>query len=240
MEYRKKIYSSYISSHTLYLYGEITIEKIKKQFPVWKKYFGNFLPFNKEVNILDIGCGEGGFVYFLQTLGYKNSEGIDISEEQVEKGVKLGIPNIKCADVNKFLKGKEEIYDIIFARDVIEHFKKDEILDILELIYKSLKQNGILVIKTPNAESPLGSRYRYWDFTHEISFTRSSLNQVLKSAGFREIEFYPAGPVPKGFRSTIRFLLWKIITFFIKFYLIIETGSGGGIFTQNIIAVAKK
>ena len=240
MNYKNILYSTYVTTHTRNLYGETTIEKIKKQFKVWKSYFGKYLPNDPNAMILDIGCGNGGFVYFLQNIGYKNSYGIDISREQVEDGRKLGIQNIECADLIEFLKEKDKIYNVIFARDVIEHFKKDEILNILEVIFNALTQKGILIIQTPNAESPFGNRYRYGDFTHEVAFTRSSLNQILRNAGFSEVIFRSAQPVPKGIKSSIRFLLWKLIHYLLKYYMLIETGSGEGIFTQNIIAIAKK
>lgn len=240
MNYRRELYSKYVSSHTVHLYGQDSLEVIKAQFPVWKRYYGRFLPDDKTVRILDIGCGNGGFVYFLSKLGYKNTSGVDISPEQIDIAKKLGIENVECSDIISFLKEKHDAYDVIFARDVIEHFTKDEIYELLKLIYKSLKQKGILVIQTPNGEGPLGARYRYWDFTHEIAFTRGSMGQILRIVGFGSINFYSAGPVPKGFLSLIRFILWKIIELFLKFYLLVETGTGEGIFTQNIIVCARK
>jgi len=142
LSYREKLYNTYVSTHTSYLYGRPNLDRIKRQFPVWRWYFGNSLPRDKEAKILDIGCGNGGFVYWLQSLGYKNSEGIDISKEQVGIARNLGIPNIKCADLVEFLKSKDKAYDIIFARDIIEHFKKEEIINILSLVFNSLKKGG--------------------------------------------------------------------------------------------------
>lgn len=240
MSYRDKLYSNYVSSHTSHLYGEATIEGIKKQFPGWERYFGRFLPDNRDARILDIGCGNGGFVYYLKGLGYKNSSGIDISPEQVKVAKDLGIKDVECADVLSFLKDKKNTYDAIFARDIIEHFSKEQIIELLKLIWESLKRGAVLIIQTPNAESPFGSRYRYSDFTHEITFTRSSLGQVLRAAGFEKVDFYPTGPVPKGIKSAIRFLLWKVIEKLLRFYMLVETGSQKGIYTQNIIAVARR
>jgi 2-polyprenyl-3-methyl-5-hydroxy-6-metoxy-1,4-benzoquinol methylase len=240
MDYSKKIYETYVSIHTSFLYGKTSIDAIKRQFPVWKRYYGRFLPEDKDAKILDLGCGNGGFVYFLQTLGYKNAIGLDISKEQIELANKLGIKNIFQSDLKEFLSEKKEIYDVLFARDVIEHFTKDEIFEILIIIFSSLKKDGIVLIQTPNAEGPFGSRYRYRDFTHEISFTSSSLNDVLRVVGFRNIEFYSTGPVPKGLKSTARYILWKGIETILRFYMLVETGSGKGFFTQNIVAVAKK
>jgi len=240
MNYRNKIYSKYISTFTTQIYGEASVDDIKKQFYVWRKYFGRYLPENKVAQVIEIGCGNGGFVYWLNSLGYKSAVGIDISKEQVDLAYKLGIKNIFQHDLKEFLSDKIEIYDVVFARDVIEHFTKDEVLEVLGIIYSSLKKGGIIVIQTPNAESPFGSRYLYGDFTHEIAFTTSSLNSVLRITGFRDAEFYPTSPVPKGLNSSLRYILWKCIEAMLRFYMLVETGSGKGIFTQNIIAIAKK
>lgn len=241
MNYQERLYSIYVSGNTSYLYGPATIKGIRKQFPVWKGYFGRFLPEDKEARILDLGCGNGAFVYFLQRhLRFKHTQGVDISKEQVEVAKKLGIENIIQQDLKNFLSEKKEVYHAIFCRDVIEHFTKDEILEILALIYSALKPGGIIVIQAPNAEGPFGSRHRYWEFTHEIAFTYSSLRSILVATGFRKISFYPAGPVSHGIISCFRFLIWKIIETLLRFYMLVETGSARCIFTQNIIAEARK
>ncbi|MFH1702687.1 MAG: class I SAM-dependent methyltransferase [Nitrospirota bacterium] len=240
MNYREKLYSTYVSTHTYHLYGEASIAEIERQFPVWRRYYGRFLPQYKSATILDIGCGNGGFVYFLQNSGLKNAMGVDVSKEQVEFAHKIGIESVVHADLKEFLSGQVEAYEVIFARDIIEHLTKDEILEVLETVYKALKTDGLFVVQAPNGESLFSGRLRYGDFTHEMVFTRSGLNQILKATGYRDIGFYPTGPVPKGFKSTVRYLLWKGIEVMLRFYMLVETGSSDGIFTQNIIAVAKK
>ncbi len=238
MNYRDKFYYKYVATQTSQLYGEANLENIKKQFVIWRKYFGEFLPENKNVKIIELGCGNGGFVYWLQFLGYLSAGGVDISEEQVKIAEKLGIKNINKADLTTFLGKKEKFYDIIFMRDVLEHFSKDEILEILDLVFQSLNVGGKVIIQAPNAENLLNGRLRYGDFTHEISFTESSARQLLSVCGFGDIEIYGAEPVIHGFKSFVRYCLWKCIEHCLRFYLLIETGSGKGIFTQNIIIKA--
>lgn len=107
MNYRDKFYSKYVSTQTSQLYGEVSLEDIKKQFPTWKKYFGRFLPKDKNAKIIDVGCGNGSFVWWLRQIGYQNVEGIDISKEQVESASKLNIKNIFQADLREFLNNKK-------------------------------------------------------------------------------------------------------------------------------------
>ncbi|MCF7894509.1 MAG: class I SAM-dependent methyltransferase [Candidatus Omnitrophica bacterium] len=241
MNYRKEIYQKYVSNHTLYLSGKVDLKKIKKQFPVWGKYYGRYLPKEKNIKILEIGCGSGGFLYYLKSLGYENCVGIDISEEQIKSAKSLGVENVDIADLRSFLKDKDNSYDVIIARDVLEHFYKEEILEILKLIFQNLSKKGRLIIQSPNAEGLFGTKCRYGDFTHEIAFTSSGLASVLRVVGFKEMEFYPTEPVPKySFKSAIRYCLWKFIELFLKAYILVETGNSKGIYTLNLICVAKK
>lgn len=237
---RKELYDQYVSTHTSHLYGKTTINGIERQFPVWKWYYGRFLPQDKSAKILEAGCGDGGFLYFLKNLGYKNSTGIDISHEQVEVAKRLGIEGVECADITSFLEAREDSYDLIFARDLLEHLTKDEIPEALKTIYKACKADGLFVIQVPNGESPFSGRIRYGDFTHELAFTKDSLSQALRLVGFTEFAFYSTGPVPHGLKSAVRFLLWKMIEGLLKFYMLVETGTSDGIYTQTIIAVARK
>ncbi len=240
MDYREKFYAQYVSKHTLHLYGALNMADIKKQFVVWDRYFGEFLPQNDEANILELGCGNGGLVHWLQNKGYVNATGIDVSQEQVASAKKIGIKNIIQGDLMYFLRDKHEKYDGIFLRDVIEHFKKEEVLEIMDLSYQAIKNDGVLIIQTPNSASIFGSRYRYADFTHELSFTEDSLRQILLVGGFSNLRFKETAPVARGVKSFIRTILWKILRKCLQIFLLIETGATERILTQNIIAVGHK
>jgi len=240
MNYRNKFYSKYVSTHTSNIYGDVKIEEIKSQFLTLNSYFCEFLPKNKNAQIIDLGCGNGSFVYWLQQMGYSDTEGVDVSSEQVKIAEKLGIKNVKKADIKEFISDKKQAYDVVFLRDVLEHFNKSEILEILELVFQSLKIGGKIIIQVPNAENFLSGRLRYGDFTHEISFTSESISQVLLVFGFKNIEIYGTQPVIHGIKSFIRFILWKIIELSLRMYLLIETGSKKGVFSQNLIVVACK
>lgn len=225
MNHREELYKKCFSHHTKTLYGEICLDDIHHSFKFWEYYLGEYLPEDKNAVILDLGSENGGFVYWLHHKGYRNSYGVEISKEQIEIAGKLDIKNI-----NEF--------DIIFARDILEHFKKEEIMEILKNIYAPLKKEGKFVIYTINAESPFLGKHRYGDFTHEISFTRTSLSQTLKETGFKEILFKSARPVPYGLKSYMRYVSWKLIENIFKLFILIEVGASQGIFTQNIIVYA--
>ena len=125
---------------------------------------------------------------------------------------------------------------------MIEHFTKSELLPFVDEVFRVLKKGGIWIIHTPNAESPFGGRMFFWDFTHEMAFTRTSISQLLKSSGFTGVTCCEDTPVPHGLKSSTRYFLWKCIHGFLRFYMAIETGSGEKecIFTQNFLTVAVK
>lgn len=237
---KEDLYKNYVSTHTNSLYGEVSKDHITKQFPIWNAYFGKLLPRNKEASILDIGCGDGGFILWLQSLGYTNVQGVDISLEQVNLAKTNGVSNVVVGDFFQTLPSQKDTFDFVIARDVLEHIAKDKIVDALLLIRASLRGNGNFIAQTANAENPLWGRLRHGDFTHELAFTNSSVRQVLMITGFNTINVLPQRPVVHGLASLIRFFLWRFIEIMLMIYLFIETGSGDGIFTQNIIVSAQK
>jgi 2-polyprenyl-3-methyl-5-hydroxy-6-metoxy-1,4-benzoquinol methylase len=222
------------------LYGKNDLNKNRNDFFVWKTYFKKFLPENKNAKIIDVGCGDGGFVCWLSEMGYGNSSGIDFSQEQVKEAEKMGIKNIFRVDARDYLRDKARIFDLIFARDVFEHFSKQETMDILDLLCVSLKPGGKLIIQVANAENLFWGRVGYGDFTHETFFTERSARQVLSASGFQKIKVYPQQIVVHGVKSFMRFLLWKVFECCVRFYLLIEIGKFQGIFTQNIIVSGEK
>jgi len=238
MSYRDKFYSKYASAHAANLYGSEADGEA--QYSAWDWYFGEFLPEDKSAEILDAGCGQGGFVKYLYDRDFKNSKGIDISPEQVAAAKKQGIRGVELGNLSEFLPKNKNKYDLIFARDVLEHFSKNEALGFAEDVFGSLKAGGAFVIQTVNAENLLWGRLRHGDFTHELAFTKESVGQLLRVAGFKDISVFSQRPVPHGIVSAARAGLWMIFEYFLRAYLLVETGSGKGIFTQNLIVSAKK
>ncbi len=243
MNYKEKLYTKYVSGYKSRYEGEVTLNTLKSRAILWRKLFGKFLPADKNAEIIDLGCGPGTIVWWLQRSGYKNAQGIDISAEQLESGRRLGVTNIEQGDIQEFLQDKKGRFDVIFARDIIEHFSKKEVFEILSLCFQSLKDNGRMIIQVPNAESPFGGRNRYGDFTHEVAFTAVSMSQLLHVVGFDNVRVFPQEPTlwPDPM-SIIRFVLWQFVKAFYKFLLYVELGelSRVSIVSLNIIVVATK
>jgi len=207
------------------------------------KYRYQYLPilkqFNKDVRILELGCGRGIFLEFLINNGYKNVFGIDVSKEQIDIA-KVQNLNAEEIGVLEYLNSNNEKFDLIFAIDLIEHFHKDELIPLFEGIYNKLKNGGAFVFHTPNGLGINASYTIYSDLTHLTIFTPNSAIQILKLVGFKEIKFFETEPYAKNVKGTLRLLLWKIVKLIFNGIRLIETGRTEKILTQNFIGVAFK
>lgn len=202
---------------------------------IFSKRYREALPADKNAEMLDVACGPGHFIFFLGKEGYKNSRGIDVSKEQVELAVKFGIAGVETADFLEFLPENPGKYDMITAFDIIEHLKKDEVVQFLDLVHASLKPGGSVLIGTMNASSLLGARNVFIDFTHETGFTPESLSQIMRVCGFETVNVRGEGPAVHDLRSAMRALLWGAVKKMLKLYKTIEAGTGRGMFFNDLI-----
>jgi SAM-dependent methyltransferase len=126
--------------------------------------------------------------------------------------------------------------------DVIEHFTREELIPLVDEVYRVLKPGGCWIIHTPNGESPFSGRMRYWDLTNELALTRISIAQLLFSSGFSQVQSFEDEPIPHSFISAGRWMLWKMIRSILRLYLAVEMGDRGkeAIFTQNFLTAAVK
>jgi len=238
-DFREKFYRKYSSTFK----EHISDFDQKGITTTLSKYHYQYLPilkeFNKDAHVLELGCGRGLFLGFLNDAGYKNVFGIDVSKEQIDiaKEQKLNAEEI---GVLEYLKSNKEQFDLIFAIDLIEHFHKDELIDLFEGIYNKLETGGAFVFHTPNGLGINAKKIIYGDLTHLSIFTPNSATQILKLVGFNQINFFETEPYAKNIFGIIRLLLWKIVKLFLNVIRLIETGGTEKILTQNFIGVAKK
>lgn len=154
------------------------------------EWYYDCLPENKKARILDIGCGDGNFLFFLQQNGFSAVEGVELSFQQAEEARKhVNCPIHVVDDTVTFLQEHSSTFQMIAMNDVLEHVPKNETVNLLKAVFGALKQRGNVVINVPQV-SGFGSLFcRYNDFTHEVIFTEVSLKQVLALADFSNIRF---------------------------------------------------
>jgi len=236
--YRKKIYERYLTSDDF-----SDFEEIEKQFN--SKYYPDTnmigaLPKNKDIKILDIGCGFGMYLKYIKNLGYKNLKGVEIGDEQNTFLKDKGFDIIK-SDIFEFLRNTNEKFDFVSMFDVLEHFTKIEIVELLLLLKSILNDNGVLVVRVPNGEAMLKGSIMYGDFTHETFFTSKSLKQIFSISNFSDTKIFPVYPIKHGIKSIIRYYGYKCYELIYKVGIVLETGTAKNfVSTQNILGVFKK
>jgi 2-polyprenyl-3-methyl-5-hydroxy-6-metoxy-1,4-benzoquinol methylase len=240
--YRTRIYSHYVSA-----WDESNVPNslaaLENRGPTMRYVINAFFPKNKAAAILDLGCGHGTLVHFAHQAGYVNTQGIDVSVQQVALARQLGIANITQGDLMAALKAiPPASLDAVITFDVIEHFTKDELIDLVDAIHGALKPSGCWIIHAPNANSPFVGAVRYGDYTHEQAFTPTSIQQLLKASGFGRFVFAECGPRVHGLKSLVRVVLWQMVRGLLAVANAAETGSVGecAVWTRNFYAVAYK
>ncbi len=104
-------------------------------------------------NVLDVGCGNGLISMSLGKAGH-SVLGIDISEKAIEKAkTKNNLSNVKFAVASAEELSETNIkYDAVICSEVLEHLNEPSSL--LKYIYRSMKDDGILIVTVPNGKGP--------------------------------------------------------------------------------------
>lgn len=138
-------------------------------------------------NILDIGCGNGGFLNFLSKYHQFNLYGTEIEGHAAKraannnKGFTLYIGSLNSIDFH------DQKFDLITMYHVFEHLTTPN--EDIEIIKKLLKHNGKLVISIPNINSwqaqIFRSKWLHLDVPrHLIFFAPKAFKSTMQSKGF--------------------------------------------------------
>lgn len=241
-QYRDRIYDRYVHARSVPLV-QCGVDGLASRGPYLAAMIRRHFPSDRSSTILDLGCGHGTLLHFAHEAGYANACGVDRSAEQVAEAQRLGITGVVQGDLVETVRTTPaDSLDLVVTFDVIEHFRREELLGLVDGIQRILRPTGRWIAHTVNAESPFFGRIRYGDMTHEQAFTRTSIGQLLMSSGFRAVECYEDAPVVHGIKSAMRLAVWKIVRGMLRVYLAAETGSTDGsvILSQNFLIIATK
>jgi 2-polyprenyl-3-methyl-5-hydroxy-6-metoxy-1,4-benzoquinol methylase len=207
---------------------------------IYRRDIRPLLPSSSGGPVIDIGCGRGELVRLLQLDGF-DAEGIDISPEQAALARTGGVTRVRQGDFRTILAAHPAHYAAITATDLLEHLTKPEVLQTFDDAALALAPGGVFVGRVPNAVSPLGGHIRNGDFTHQTSFTASSIQQLATAAGFESVVARASPPVVHGLASAVRVTVWQLVSACYRIALAAETGiMGGHIVTQNLTFAARK
>src|SRR3954467_14333569 len=115
------------------------IHELRSLYYEW--YTRDWLPADRTGPILDIGCGSGQFLYFLNKHQYKNIEGVDLDSKQIEIAQALGF-KAEAVPVIDYLNRSQGGYEMITMLDIMEHFTREELFPLMEAVVRSLRPGG--------------------------------------------------------------------------------------------------
>ena len=135
--------------------------------------------------ILDIGCGNGGFIKEMKKRGY-DVEGTELTEASASRVSKEANILIHIGDPLS-LELSERSYDAVTLWHVIEHVRNP--LELLRKVNFLLKDTGVLFLSLPNHNSwqakAFGKAWFHLDPPrHLFGFGNMSLIRLLENCGF--------------------------------------------------------
>jgi len=159
---------------------ESRLRAAESQVGLVKKY-------NDGVRLLDVGCGEGFFLFNASKAGY-TAKGIELSQDAAAYARREFGLDVEAKPLEE-MQLPENYFDVVTMWQVLEHVPFP--LMILKEVHRVLNQGGVLVITTPDIESRLAKVFqrRWWNvrMLHINQFTTKTLTNILKNAGFKNI-----------------------------------------------------
>jgi SAM-dependent methyltransferase len=160
-----------------------------------------FEQFRKTNKIIDVGAGEGWFLYQAKKRGW-DVYGTEFEDRAIslcnEKGVSMqkGVLDPTNYEANEF--------DVVTSFEVVEHINnpKEEFINFNQL----LRQGGLVYVTTPNFNSVsrtlLKGKWHVLHYPEHITYyVPDTLIFAFKKAGFRTMESVTSGFSYSGYKS---------------------------------------
>lgn len=130
-------------------------------------------------DILEIGFGNGNFLGFASQ-HYNNVVGIEANPLLVEKATKN-----KISAFQSFNELNKQRFDLIVAFDVVEHLTLDELSNFFSEMAAHLADNGAIILRFPNGDSPFGRINQHGDITHKATIGRGKLKMLCEMSDLK-------------------------------------------------------
>jgi len=142
-------------------------------------------------NILDAGCGNGVFTFYLaQYFNNASVLGIDIENKKINNNKiiaqRLNLSNCSFNHMNVFDIAQESKFDLILSTDNLEHLENDK--DLLNLFHKALTQEGILILHVPHTTRHVfgWKRQNFMEIEGHVrpGYGKEEIKKMLEETGF--------------------------------------------------------
>jgi len=167
-----------------------------------------YIPFFADFQglVVDLACGHGDFVQLLTEQGVE-ALGVDSDPACCAEANDRGI-DVLCCDVFDYLdQVEEESLAGIFSAHLVEHLPYQKVLELIQLSYRALQPQGIILLTTPNVRTlytHLESFYMH--FGHVTFYHPKLLSFFLDYSGFSDPR---VGENPRMARPLWRDVTWS-------------------------------
>jgi 2-polyprenyl-3-methyl-5-hydroxy-6-metoxy-1,4-benzoquinol methylase len=152
---------------------------------------------------LDVGCGRGEFLQMCREQGIAAS-GVDTNERSVSDLRQRGLDVSMAAVPECFASIGERSLGCVLAMHVVEHLPADALFALYRESARVLRDGGLLMIETPNAESMAVTASDFWrDPTHIAPRHPAALTVLAREHGFAVEEIRAVHELPEGTRIPI-------------------------------------
>jgi SAM-dependent methyltransferase len=153
-----------------------------RDFQIEASLLYEMLGASPDSRILEVGCGGGAFLAFLEDRGHQ-AVGVDMLPEAMEAARQLArTSEVKLGDACS-LPFPDASFDCLVSQHLIEHL--DDLGQALAEWRRVLKPGGSLAICTPNSRYPCPSLF--YDSSHVHIYDPEELRGAVTTAGFEAV-----------------------------------------------------
>ncbi|HEX6641565.1 MAG TPA: class I SAM-dependent methyltransferase [Thermoanaerobaculia bacterium] len=154
--------------------------------------------------VLDVGCGRGEFLVACHERGIK-ARGVDTNERSVSDLRQRGLNVTLAAIPDCFADIPDGSLGAVLAMHVVEHLPTEALFALFRESARVLRDGGLLMIETPNAESMAMTAGDFWrDPTHLAPRHPAALTVLAREHGFAIDEIRAIHELPEGTRIPIQ------------------------------------
>ena len=163
-------FDHYLKSEPTWLGLKLEKETKEREF----LYISKFLSANKNIEILEIGPGEGILANIFLQAGYKSFDIIEPNDILREKLMQKGVRKAFNYSI-PMLQEKDKSYDLIICTDVFEHLNdRIESQQFIESVNRVLRKGGIFFLLSPD--------YTEWkDDFYNCDFSHNNVTTVRRT-----------------------------------------------------------
>lgn len=156
--------------------------------------------FRPEHRVLELGCGVGLFLAFLQAKGVVDFQGVEMDAKARDFMPASIADRVATESFETFFDTYEgPAFDRIVLLDVFEHFSHGEGVALLRKCLGVLGEGGQIILRVPNVGSPWGLQFQFNDLTHKSFYAPGNIRQLAMAV---DLNCFACLPYTRG--STVR------------------------------------